>query len=114
MHPSRIVILRRPAVLLGAWVILIYALMGGFWAVSLGQAALPLSTLLPGCAGTIHVTSPLLTPAVVDAAGGATFTLSMPGSAGLCGQVVAGQYVELSAGACPVFLGDALAYTIGN
>jgi len=86
----------------------------GFWAVSLGQAALPLSTLLPGCAGTIHVTSPLLTPAVVDAAGGATFTLSMPGSAGLCGQVVAGQYVELSAGACPVLLGDALAYTIGN
>ncbi|MFN3241718.1 MAG: hypothetical protein ACE37K_09425 [Planctomycetota bacterium] len=86
----------------------------GLWALSVGQTSLPLSTVFPACSGTVHVLSPVLLPALVDGAGGATFTLPMPGTPGLCGQVVVGQYVELSAAACGFVLGDALAFTIGN
>jgi len=86
----------------------------GLWALSVGQTALPLATVFPACSGTVHVLNPVLLSAVVDGLGSATLTLPMPGTPGLCGQVVVGQYVELSAGACGFLLGDALAFTIGN
>ncbi len=86
----------------------------GLWAISVGQAAIPLSTIFPGCNGTAHVVNPLLAPATVDGLGSATYSLSMPPLPGLCGQVVVGQYVQLNLGACSILLGDALAFTIGN
>ena len=86
----------------------------GFWAVSLGQASIPLSLVFPACNGTVHVADPLLNPAAVDGFGSSTLALQMPPLPGLCGQVVVGQYVQLSFGPCGVLLGDALAFTIGN
>jgi len=86
----------------------------GLWALSIGQGSLPLSTVFPACNGTVYVVNPLLLGATVDGAGSSTFVLPMPPLPGLCGQVVVGQYVQLSLGACGVLLSDALAFTIGN
>ena len=86
----------------------------GLWALSLGQTAVPLSLVLPACSGTVHVLNPIISAASVDGSGSSTYVVSMPALPGLCGQVVVGQYVQLSFGACGVLLGDALAFTIGN
>ena len=86
----------------------------GFWAVSIGQTSLPLSLVFPACNGTVHVSSPQLNPTTVDGFGNTTLTLQTPAVPGLCGQVVVGQYVQLTFGPCGVLLGDALAFTIGN
>ena len=86
----------------------------GLWALSLGQTAVPLSTVFPACNGTVHVINPLLSPATVDGTGTSTYVVPMPPIPGLCGQAVVGQYVQLNFGACGVLLSDALAFTIGN
>ena len=86
----------------------------GLWALSLGQTAVPLSVVLPACSGTVHVLNPIISAASVDGSGNSTYVVSMPSLPSLCGQVVVGQYVQLSFGNCGVLLGDALAFIIGN
>ena len=86
----------------------------GVFAAGLGITALPLSVVIPGCPGTIHVPNPAFATAPTDAFGAATLNLPTPATQALCGQTVTAQYVELQISACGLALTDAIAITVGN
>jgi len=86
----------------------------GVFAAGLGITAAPLSIVLPGCPGTIHVPNPAFATVPTDPFGGAAISLPVPTTQALCGQTVTAQYVELQTGPCALALTDAIAITIGN
>ena len=86
----------------------------GLFTLGLGTTSIPLNTILPGCAGTIHAPNPILFTGLLDAFGSTSLTFPTPATQGLCGQTVTGQFAQLQAGACFIGLTNAIAITIGN
>ena len=88
----------------------------GAWLIGTGITSVPVALLAPGCPGTLHVDSPILINAVLDANGGSTFTLPFPAvvNQALCGFTVVAQHGTIGGSPCLFGVSDALAITIGN